>query len=319
MKAVICGRYGSPSVLQYKEVDKPVPGDTELLIRIHASTVNRTDTAIMRAQPFIARMMTGVFKPKRQITGTEFAGDIVAVGASVKAFKVGERVYGFNDSGSGSHAEYMKILEDGVVMSIPDAVTYGQAAASSEGTYYACNFLNKVSLEKGQKVLVNGATGAIGSAAVQLLRIKGADITAVCRGEHFDLVRALGADELIDYTREDFTETDQLYSFIFDTVGKSSFGKCRSLLEPGGAYISSELGTGAQNLFLAITTKLCRRKVIFPLPTDLRGCMLFIRELIEEGKYSPVIDREYPLEQIIEAYTYVETGQKVGNVVITVD
>ena len=141
----------------------------------------------------------------------------------------------------------------------------------------------------------------------------------MCRGEHFDLVRALGADELIDYTREDFTETDQIYSYIFDTVGKSSFGKCRSLLEPGGAYISSELGSGAQNLFLAITTKLCRRKVIFPLPTDLRGCMLFIRELIEEGKYSPVIDREYPLEQIIEAYTYVETGQKVGNVVITVD
>jgi len=317
MKAVVCERYGSPSVLQLKEVDKPVHGDSEILIRVHASTVNRTDTATMRAQPFFARMMTGMFKPKRQITGTEFAGEIVAVGSEVKAFRVGERVYGFNDSGSGSHAEYMKTSEDSAVTSIPEVFTFKQAAASSEGTYYAYNFLNKVNLEKGQKVLVNGATGAIGSAAVQLLKNIDIHVTAVCRGEHFDLVRSLGADELIDYTRCDFTETDHTYRCIFDTVGKSSFGKCRSLLEPGGAYISSELGSGGQNLLLALTTKFSRRKVIFPLPVDPRGCMLFVRELIKDGRYRPVIDREYPIERIAEAYTYVETGQKVGNVVIT--
>jgi NADPH:quinone reductase-like Zn-dependent oxidoreductase len=322
MKAVVCTRYGPPEVLQFKEVEKPVPKDNEVLIRVHAATVNRTDCALLRARPFVVRFITGIFKPKKQIPGTEFAGEIEAeieaIGKNVMSFNIGDRVFGFNDIGSGSHAEYMTISEDKALTTIPGDLTYGQAAASTEGAHYAYNFVKKVNLESGQGILVNGATGAIGSAAVQLLNYYGANVTAVCRGEHFELVKSLGANEVIDYTQEDFTEYDRTYSFIFDTVGKSSFAKCKPLLEPGGAYISSELGYMAQNLLFALTTPmLSNKKVKFPLPTDCRGSVLFFKQLIEEGKFRAVIDREYPLEQIVEAYTYVETGQKVGNVVLT--
>jgi NADPH:quinone reductase-like Zn-dependent oxidoreductase len=318
MKAVVCTRYGPPEVLQFKEVEKPVPKDNEVLIRVHAATANRTDCALLRARPFVVRFITGIFKPKRQIPGTEFAGEIEAIGKNVMSFNIGDRVFGFNDIGSGSHAEYMTISEDKALTTIPGDLTYGQAAASTEGAHYAYNFIKKVNLESGQRILVNGATGAIGSAAVQLLNYYGANVTAVCRGEHFELVKSLGANEVIDYTQEDFREYDRTYSFIFDTVGKSSFAKCKPLLEPGGAYISSELGYMAQNLLFALTTPmLSNKKVKFPLPTDCRGSVLFFKQLIEEGKFKAVIDREYPLEQIVEAYTYVEKGQKVGNVVLT--
>jgi NADPH:quinone reductase-like Zn-dependent oxidoreductase len=318
MKAVVCTRYGPPEVLQFKEVEKPVPKDNEVLIKVHAATVNRTDCALLRARPFVARFITGIFKPKKQIPGTEFAGEIEAVGKNVMSFNIGDRVFGFNDIGSGSHAEFMTISEDKALTTIPGDMTYGQAAASTEGAHYAYNFIKKVNLKSGQRILVNGATGAIGSAAVQLLNYYGANVTAVCRGEHFELVKSLGANEVIDYTQEDFTEYDRTYSFIFDTVGKSSFAKCKPLLEPGGAYISSELGYMAQNLLFALTTPmLSNKKVKFPLPTDCRGSVLFLKQLIEEGKFKAVIDREYPLEQIVEAYTYVETGQKVGNVILT--
>jgi NADPH:quinone reductase-like Zn-dependent oxidoreductase len=320
MKAVVCTRYGPPEVLQFKEVEKPVPKDNEVLIKVHAATVNRTDCALLRARPFVVRFITGIFKPKKQIPGTEFAGEIEAVGKNVMSFNIGDRVFGFNDIGSGSHAEYMTISEDKALTTIPGDMTYGQAAASTEGAHYAYNFIKKVNLKSGQRILVNGATGAIGSAAVQLLNYYGANVTAVCRGKHFELVKSLGANEVIDYTQEDFTEYDRTYSFIFDTVGKSSFAKCKPLLEPGGAYISSELGYMAQNLFFALTTPILgNKKVKFPLPMDCRGSILFFKQLIEEGKFKAVIDREYPLEQIVEAYTYVETGQKIGNVVVTLE
>jgi NADPH:quinone reductase-like Zn-dependent oxidoreductase len=320
MKAVVCTRYGPPEVLQFKEVEKPVPKDNEVLIKVHAATVNRTDCALLRARPFVARFITGIFKPKKQIPGTEFAGEIEAIGKNVMSFNIGDRVFGFNDIGSGSHAEYMTISEDKALTTIPGDLTYGQAAASTEGAHYAYNFIKKVNLKSGQRILVNGATGAIGSAAVQLLNYYGANVTAVCRGKHFELVKSLGANEVIDYTQEDFTEYDRTYSFIFDTVGKSSFAKCKPLLEPGGAYISSELGYMAQNLFFALTTPILgNKKVKFPLPMDCRGSILFFKQLIEEGKFKAVIDREYPLEQIVEAYTYVETGQKIGNVVVTLE
>ncbi len=320
MKAVICDKYGPPGLLQLREVDKPVPNDNEVLIKVHAATVNRTDCAAIRAIPFFTRIVTGLFKPKKKITGTEFAGEIEALGSNVTLFRIGDRVYGFNETGSGSHAEYMTISEVGALTTIDGEMTYEQAAASTEGAYYAYNFVNKVNLKTGQKVLVNGAAGAIGSAAVQLLKHFGASITAVCRLENFELVRSLGADELIDYTREDFTEGDQVYSFIFDTVGKSSFFKCRHLLEPGGVYISSELGCMAQNLFLTLTTPIFGgKKVRFPLPTDCRGTVHFVKKLIEEREFKAVIDGVYPLEQIIEAFEYVETGQKTGNVVISME
>jgi len=199
-------------------------------------------------------------------------------------------------------------------------ITYEQAAASTEGAYYAYNFINKVNLKNGQKVLVNGATGGIGSAAIQFLKYFGANITAVCNTKDFELVKSLGADKVIDYTKEDFTKDNQKYNYIFDAVGKSSFAKCKPLLQPGGVYMSSELGFMAQNIFFALITPIIgNKKVIFPIPTDLKGSIIFIKMLIEKGKFKTVIDRKYPLEQIVEAYRYVEKGQKVGNVVITVE
>jgi NADPH:quinone reductase-like Zn-dependent oxidoreductase len=311
-------RYGPPDVLKLKEVDKPVPKDNEVLVRVCAATVNRTDCGIVRGKPFIIRFFTGILKPKKSIPGTEFAGEIESVGKIVTSYKAGDRVFGFFDIGTESLAEYLAISEKAPLTTMPVDITFKQAAASSEGAHYAYNFINKVKLESGQKVLVNGATGAIGSALVQLLKYHGAFVTAVCRGEHFELVRSLGADDLIDYTQEDFTKTDGIYSFIFDAVGKSTFARCKPLLEPGGVYISSELGFMAQNPILALTTSILGKKTVkFPLPSDCRRSIHLIKQLIEEGKFKAVIDKEYPLEQTVEAYKYVQTGQKVGNVVIT--
>jgi len=324
MKAVVCTKYGPPDVLQLKEVEKPVPKDNEVLIRIYATTVNRTDSAILRAKPFFARLFTGMFKPKKQIPGTEFAGKIEEIGENVKSLKVGDKVFGFDDQGSGSHAQYMTISEDKALTTIPKNITYEQAAASTEGAHYAYNFIKKVNIKSGQKILVNGATGAIGSAAVQLLKYFDVNVTAVCNTKNIELVKSLGANKVIDYTKEDFTKDEERYNFVFDAVGKSSFAKCKPLLQSGGIYISSDLGYLAQNIFLPLITPIIKpmignKKTIFPIPTDIRGSILFIKKLIEEGKFKAVIDRKYPLEQIIEAYMYVETGQKTGNVVITVE
>jgi NADPH:quinone reductase-like Zn-dependent oxidoreductase len=323
MKAIVYTKYGPPDVLQLKEVEKPVPKDNEVLIRIHATTVNRTDCATIRAIPFFARFFTGLLKPKKQIPGTEFAGKIEGIGRNVISFKPGDKVFGFDYQGSGSHAQYMTISED-KALTIPINISYGQAAASTEGTHYAYNFINKVNLKSGQRVLVNGATGAIGSAAVQLLKYFDVNVTAVCNTKNMELVRSLGASKVIDYTKEDFTEDDQKYHFVFDTVGKSSFFKCRHLLEPGGVYISSDLGYMAQNCFLPLVTPIRKpllgnKKTVSPIPVDIRGSMLLIKKLIEQGKFKAVIDGKYPLEQIVEAYRYVEKGQKTGNVVITVE
>jgi len=324
MKAIVYQKYGSPDVLELKEVEKPTPKDDEVLIKIHATTVNRTDCAILRAKPFFARFFTGIFKPNKPIPGTEFAGKIEEIGKNVSSFKVGDKVFGFDDSGSGSHAQYMTILEDKALTTIPSNITYEQAAASTEGAHYAYNFIKKVNLKSGQKFLVNGATGAIGSAAVQLLKYFGAYVTAVCNTKNIELVKSLGADKVIDYTKEDFTKDNQKYNFIFDAVGKSSFAKCKPLLQPGGVYISSDLGYMAQNVFLPLITPIIKpmignKKTVFPIPTDIKGSILLIKKLIEQGKFKAVIDRRYPLEQIVEAYRYVEKGQKTGNVVITVE
>jgi len=323
MKAIVYTRYGSPDVLQFKEVEKPVPEDDEVLIKVHATTVNRTDCATIKAVPFFMRIVTGLFRPIKQTPGTEFSGEIEAVGKNVLSLKAGDKVYGFDDMGSGSHAQYMAIQED-KVMIIPDNISYVQAAASSEGAHYAYNFINKVNLKKGQNVLVNGATGAIGSAAVQLLRYFDVDVTAVCSTKNIALIKSLGASKVIDYSKEDFTKVNQRYDFVFDAVGKSSFFKCKHLLQPGGVYISSDLGYLAQNIFLPLVTSIIKpmignKKTIFPTPTDIRGSLLLVKSLIEQEKFEAVIDREFPLEKIVEAYKYVEKGQKIGNVVITVE
>ncbi len=319
MKAIVNTIYGSPDVLELKEVAKPVPKEDEILVRVHATTVNRTDCAILRAKPFIMRFVTGLTKPKNSIQGTDFAGIIEAVGKDVKAFKVGDRVMGFNDEGLSSHCEYLTILENEGVVSIPENTSFEDAVASCEGVHYAVNTINKLKLKSGQKILVNGATGAIGSALVQLLKNRGIIVFAVGNLENIDLKKALGADIDIDYRKEDFTKLDIEFDGVFDTVGKSSFTKSKHLIKDGGIYISSELGWMAQNIFYSIFTPfLGTKKVIFPIPSDIKGSLVFIRELLEQGKFKPLIDRRYPLEKIADAYRYVESGEKMGNVIINV-
>ena len=273
---------------------------------------------MLRAKPFIMRFSTGLFKPNKQILGTDFAGKIEAVGKDVVSLKVGDKVFGFDGSGLSSHAQYMTLSEDNALATMPDNIAYEQAAASIEGAHYAINFINKVDLKSGQKVLVNGATGAIGSAAVQLLKYFGANVTAVCNTQNTELVKSIGAIKVIDYTKEDFTKSIEKFNYVFDTVGKSTFAKCKPLLESGGIYISSELGPMAQNPFFALITPIMgNKKVIFPIPVNSKKSVLLIKKLSEQGKFKAVIDRKYSLEEIAEAYRYVERGQKTGSVVIT--
>jgi len=295
-----------------------VPNKNQLLIKVLASTVNRTDCATVRAKPFFMRLATGLFKPEKEIPGSDFAGQIEAIGSDVTGFKVGDKVFGFDDSGLRSHAQYLILADDKAILKIPENINYSQAAASCEGAHYAYNFINKVEIKSGQKVLVNGATGAIGSAATQLLKNFDVDVVAVCNRANIELVKSLGAVKVIDYTLEDFTEDKVQYDHIFDTVGKSSFFKCKPLIKPGGAYISSELGWMWQNLLLAFIKPIIgSKKVLFPYPHNIKRSLQLVKKLTEEGKYQAVIDRTYPIERIKEAYEYVETGQKIGNVVIT--
>ncbi len=320
MKAAIRSKYGPPDVLNIEDVETPTPKDNEILVRVRAATVNRTDCGILWGKPFVIRFFTGLFKPTSPTTGTDFAGEIVAVGKNVTAFKVGDKVWGFNDNGLASHAQYLTLPEDEAILKIPEHITYEQAAASAEGAHYAYNFINKVNLDASNKVLVNGATGAIGSAAVQILKYIGVYVVAVCDTKNIERVKSIGPDRVVDYTKEDFTRLEEKFDFVFDAVGKSTFGKCRPLLQPGGIYISSELGPHAENLYLPLITKIRGgKKVVFPLPVNIKKSLLYMQELLEKGKFKPLIDRRYSLENIREAYQYVDSGQKTGNVIITFD
>jgi NADPH:quinone reductase-like Zn-dependent oxidoreductase len=319
MKASIFSKYGSPDVLSIKEIEIPTPKDNEVLVRVYATTVNRTDWAILLGKPFISRVFTGLFKPRLPVTGTDFAGKIEAIGKNVTSFRVGDRVMGFGPMGLKSHAQYLTIPETKIITTIPDNITYDQAAASLEGAIYALSsMIYNANPKAGQRVLVNGASGAIGSAAVQFLKYLGVHVTAVCNTKNLELVKSLGADRVIDYSTKDFTKDDHKYNFIFDTVGKSSFGKCKPLLLPGGMYVPSDQGPNWENLYLPLTTAMIGdKKVIPPIPRNIRRSLSLIKELTEQGKFKPVIDRKYPLEKIAEAYQYVATGQKTGNVVVT--
>ena len=302
------------------EVDKPAAKDNEVLVKVHATTVNRTDSGLRAAKPFVNRFFTGLRRPRVTVLGNEFAGQVEAVGRDVRSFAVGDRVFGYNGTRFGAHAEYLAMPEDGSLATMPAKLTYEEAAPSTEGSHYALSLIRKARIRSGQKVLVNGATGAIGSAAVQLLKGLGAKVTAVCGTEHVELVRSLGADRVIDYTAEDFTRDTQTYDVVLDAVGKSSFGRCKRLLKPGGIYLSSDLGPLSQNPILALITPLLRgKKVMFPIPRDNQEMVRYFRELLESGEFKPLIDRRYRLDEIVEAYRYVETGQKVGNVVISVE
>lgn len=317
MKAVIHTQYGPPEVAKVMEVDKPTPKVNEVLIKVHAATVNRTDAGFRSAEYFVSRFWSGLFRPKYQTLGCEFAGVIEEIGMSVSTFKKGDKVFGYNDKTFGGHAEYLTIEESDAVTIMPHNFSFNEAAPITEGAHYALNNIRASKIAKGQNAMVYGATGAIGSSAVQLLKNLGVHVTAVCNTKNVELLEALGADLVIDYQRQDFTNTDIKYHFIFDAVGKSSFGQCKPLLTEKGIYISTELGKNAENIFYALSTSFSAgKKVLFPIPTITKADVIFLKELAENGAYKPVIDRVYKLEQIVEAYQYIETGQKTGNVVI---
>jgi NADPH:quinone reductase-like Zn-dependent oxidoreductase len=320
MRAAVHASYGPPEVVRIAEVAKPKPKDNELLVKVQATAVNRTDCGFRAGRPFFVRLLTGLPRPRVRILGTEFAGEVEAVGGGVASFKVGDRVFGFKGLPFGAHAEYLTIPEDGFVATMPVGLGFEELAPSTEGSHYALAMIRKAKVRSGQDVLVNGATGAIGSAAVQLLKHLGVNVTAVCGTQHLELVRGLGADRVIDYTARDFTRDEQRYDVVLDAVGKSSFGRCRRLLKPRGVYLSSEFGPLSQNLILALVTPLLRgRKVILQIARDDPRMASYFKGLLESGAFRPVIDRRYRLEEIVEAYRYVEAGQKVGNVVVTVE
>ena len=320
MKAAVHTRYGPPDVVRVVDVPTPAPRENEVLVKVQATTVNRTDCGFRGAKPFFARAFTGLVRPRVTILGNEFAGQVQAIGSSVTSFAVGDRVFGYDDTVCGAHAQYLTIREDASLARIPGSLTYAEAAPATEGSHYALAAIEKAKIRNGQSVLVNGGTGAIGSAAIQLLASRGVHVTAVCDTTHLDLVRRLGAERVIDRTVEDFTQDAQTYDVVFDAVGKSSFGRCRRLLEPRGVYLSTDLGPGAQNPFLALVTPVLPGKsVLFGFPRHNQAMMNYFRDLMESGLFRPVIDRSYPLAEIVAAYRYVETGQKVGNVVIVVE
>ncbi len=320
MRAVVHTEYGSPDVLQLMEIAKPIPKANEVLIKMHATTVNRTDCGFRTAIPFIVRLFSGLFRPKNTILGSEFAGVIDAVGSNVSLFKKGDPVFGLSADTFGTHADYMCLPETGSIALKPANTSYEEAAAICEGAYLALNVLRGFGGQRGQKILINGATGSIGSAGVQLARYFGLAITAVGNTKNLELIKSLGADEVIDYTQDDFTKTDKTFDFVFDAVGKSSFFRCKKLLKPNGIYISTELGYLSQNVWLAVLAPLMGgKKVLFPIPKDTKEDIAFFKELIETRQYRAVIDRIYPLEQLVEATRYVETGEKTGNVVIIVN
>lgn len=317
MRAIVYTQYGPPEVLRLEQVPKPVPKENQVLIKVMASTVNRTDSGFRSAEYFISRLFSGLFRPRNKVLGCEYAGVVEEVGSAVSGYKVGDRVFGYDDYRFGGHAEYLVSGEKDNMALLPGDFSFEEAAPLTEGAHYALCDLRAAKIKKGDKVLVNGGTGAIGSAAVQLAKHFGATVTAVCHEQHLDLVQSIGADTVIAYNREDFTQLEEQFDIVFDAVGKSSFGRCRPLLKEKGIYMSTELGKRSENIFLAIASRFRKgKKVLFPIPLIKREDVVFLKELAEAGKFKPLIDRKYPLEQVIEAYRYVETGQKIGNVVI---
>jgi len=319
VRAVVFDKYGVPEVQRIEDVERPVPKDDEVLVKIHATTVTRTDCGVRAGKPWLVRVFFGLRRPKQRILGTEFAGEVVATGSAVREFAVGDHVFGSTKAfQSGAHAEFVCIQESGPVAHKPAGITFEEAAAVTDGAVLALMCLEAARVRNGQNIVVYGASGAIGTAGVQLAKHFGADVTAVCSTRNVELVRSLGADRVIDYTEEDFTKDGQTYDVIFDAVGKHSFSQSKRSLKRGGVYVATD---GFENLFLALWTSVIGdRKVLFPIPPHYtKKTVLLIKELIEAGKYRAVIDRRYPLEDVVEATRYVETEQKTGNVVLTLE
>jgi NADPH:quinone reductase-like Zn-dependent oxidoreductase len=318
MRAVVHDRYGPPNVQRLEEVERPVPEEDEVLVKIHATTVNRTDCGLRGAKPFFIRYFTGLRRPKRRILGMELAGEVEAVGAAVTEFQVGDHVLGVK--GFGAHAEFVCMRESAPLAHKPTGMTFEEAAAVCDGACTALSCLRQADLRQGRRILIYGASGSIGTAAVQLAKHFGADVTAVCNTKNVGLVASLGAERVIDYTQEDFTKDGETYDVIFDAVGKHSPRRCRRSLKPGGMYIGTDGGFMWHVPVLALMTKwIGDKRVKMGIARYTKTDVLFLKELIEAGKYRAVIDRRYPLEDVVEATRYVETGQKTGNVVLTVN
>lgn len=320
MKACVYTQYGPPEVVSFTEVTKPIPNSNEILIQVKYATVNRTDCGFRSAEYFISRFFSGLLKPKNQILGNEFAGIVAEIGSEVTGFKIGDKVFGYNDKTFGTHAEYVCLNEKSNLALIPENIEINQAAAICEGAHYALCDIRAAKVKAGDEVLVYGATGAIGSSAVQLLKHFGAHVTAVCNAQHVDLILSLGADKVIDYQKEDYSKHPQQYDFIFDAVGKTSFKIGKKVLKERGIYISTELGKRGANIWLALLTPLfSKKKVLFPIPFMYLEDIQFLAGLVLVNEFKPLIDRTYSMEEIVEAYQYVESAQKVGNVLLEID
>ena len=324
MKAVVYDRYGPPGVLRIEQVERPAPRDDALLVRIRATTVNRLDCHTREANRSnglvmsgVSRLVSGIRRPRQPILGSEFAGEVAATGPAVTGFGAGDRVFGNTGLGFGCQAEFTCVPETGLVAPMPGGMGFGEAAAATDGALNALWCLRLAGPLQGRRVLVYGASGAIGTAAVQVARHFGAEVTAVCGPKGTEAVTAIGADRVIDYTKEDFTSDRERYFSVFDAVGKESFAHCRDLIEPGGTYLATD---GFRNLLLGFwTSRFGDRKVMFKLPPRYtQKDVVLIKELMEAGSYRPVIDRVYPIEDVAEAASYVETQQKIGNVVLAV-
>jgi NADPH:quinone reductase-like Zn-dependent oxidoreductase len=318
MRAAVITRYGSPDVIKILDAPKPVPAAGEVLVRVHAATVTRTDCGLLRAHPFLMRFFTGLRRPKRTILGLDFAGEVEAVGAKTLVFKPGDRVFGMCPSKrNGAHAEYVAVPERAVA-TMPAGARFDEAVVC-EGAFYANSVLKIINLEPGQTILIYGASGAIGTALVQLAKAAGATVTAVVATRHLELVKTLGADRAVDYSREDFTHIGERFDCVVDAVGKTSFFRCRRLLKPGGIFAATDLGAYWQNVVLALWSSIARRnRVVIVTPGRIDGFVGFLKGRMEAGQFRAIIDRRYPLAAIADAYRYVETGQKVGIVVINV-
>lgn len=321
MKAIVCTEYGSPDVMQLKEVEKPTPKENEVLIKIYATTVTSADIRIRKADPFPIRFFYGFTKPKNNtILGSELAGEIEAVGKNVKQFKADDSVFAGAGTSLGANAEYICLPEEGAVAIKPTNMTYEEAAAIPFGTTTSLFFLrDKGKIQSGQEVLIYGASGALGMAAVQLAKFFGAQVTGVCSTAKLELVKSLGADNVIDYTKEHFTQSGMTYDIIFDTSGKSPFSDCLSSLKSNGLYLRAVHINPFPILRGLWTSMTSSKKVIGGVAIERKEDLIFLKELIEAGRMKPVIDRRYPFEQTAEAHRYVEQGRKKGSVVITVE
>jgi NADPH2:quinone reductase len=320
MKAIVYKKYGSPNVLEPSNVEKPIPKASEVLIRVYATTVTSADCMMRRGDTFSSRILLGFTRPKKkyQILGTEFSGKIEAAGCKVKKFKPGDEVYAFRGFGTGCYAEYKCMNENGSIALKPVNMEFPEAASVVDGATTALFFLKeKANIQKGQKVLINGASGSIGTFAVQLAKYFGAEVTGVCSAKNITLVESLGADKVLDYTKVDFTKTGDTYNIIFDTIGKSSFAKCKQALESNGKYLVTVMSL--KHVLQSFLSKFRnKKKVMFGMSVNKTKALNFIRTLIEEGKLLTLINKQYPLEKLREAHAYVEKGHKKGNVVITI-